>query len=296
MDYLQKWGGYLLTGSVVEHAIAFLWGGGRNGKSRFVETLLALLGDYACVASTDLVMVRRHQGIPNDVARLRGVRAVFMNETNKGQRFDESKLKDLSGGDKQNARFMREEFFDFLPTHKLVMRGNSKPGVTGTDEGIWSRFRLIPFLADFSGNPDTSLDAKLLAELPGILNWCIEGCLAWQRDKLASPPIVESAVSRYRAQSDTLGRFIETTCTKRAEGAVSLAKIYGRYKDYCQLAGERWVSLRDFPDDMALRGFTEGNDAAGVRIIKGLEMAARSEWERSRPDSDFDMPASGWEF
>jgi putative DNA primase/helicase len=110
----------------------FLYGLGANGKSTFCEVLMRLLGDYAVAASPDLIMLKRHGGIPNDVARLRGVRAALMNETTQGSRFDESKLKDLTGGDTLCARFLHQEFFDFRPTHRIVIRGNHKPTIAGT--------------------------------------------------------------------------------------------------------------------------------------------------------------------
>src|SRR5262249_26057261 len=145
-EYAQRLVGYLLTGNTSEQVLHFLYGLGANGKSVFFEIVQELLGDYAIVVSPELVLVRRHSGIPNDIARLRGVRAAFMNETSQGSRFDEAKLKDLTGGDKLSGRFLHQEFFDFPPTHKLIIRGNHKPVIAGTDAGGWRRLRLIPFL------------------------------------------------------------------------------------------------------------------------------------------------------
>ena len=117
-NYLRRFVGHLLVGDCSDQSLHFLYGLGSNGKSVFCEVLLRLLGDYATVASPDLIMLKRHSGIPNDVARLRGVRAALMNETSQGARFDEAKLKDLTGGDKLTGRFLHREFFDFAPTHK----------------------------------------------------------------------------------------------------------------------------------------------------------------------------------
>jgi putative DNA primase/helicase len=147
-----------------------------------------LLGDYAIVASPELIMARRYAGIPNDVARLRGARLAMINETSQGARFDEAKLKDLTGGDTLSARFLHQEFFDFRPTHKLVIRGNHKPAIHGTDEGIWRRLRLVPFTVQIpTEEQDRDLLVKLRAELPGILRWAVEGCLDWQRNGLKPP-------------------------------------------------------------------------------------------------------------
>jgi putative DNA primase/helicase len=117
--YLRRFFGYLLVGDTRDQSLHFLYGLGANGKSVFCEVLMRLLGEYAMAVSPDLIMLKRHGGIPNDVARLRGVRAALMNETTQGARFDEAKLKDLTGGDTLTARFLHQEFFDFRPTNAL---------------------------------------------------------------------------------------------------------------------------------------------------------------------------------
>lgn len=284
MDYLQTLCGYLLTASVAEHCMAFLYGLGRNGKSVFLETLQSMMGDYACSAAPELVMASKHQGIPNDVARLRGIRAVFMNETEQGARFAESKLKQLTGGDTLNARFLREEFFDFKPTHKLVMRGNYQPTVNGTDDGIWSRIRLVPFTQSFLGREDRTLPDALRGELPGVLNWAIEGCLRWQREGLVTPAVVSDAVNDYRSESDTLGRFITDHCEARPAFDVKSAAFFKKYRQFCEDSGERWVSSKMLPHEMERRGFKQKRLASGV-VFLGIQIAAtQQDWHGSSGD------------
>lgn len=272
MDYVQRMCGYLLTASVQEHCLFFLHGGGRNGKSVLVEAVMRVMGDYACAAEPEMLMTRKHVGIPNDVARLRGRRAVFLNETNQGHRFDEAKLKNLTGGDKLNARFLREEFFDFAPTHKLCLRGNHKPTVNGTDEGIWSRLRLIPFnLRLAQSEIDQALPAALALELPGILAWCVAGCLEWQRHGLATPQVILDALTEYRAESDTLGRFLDEKCDLNPNRRVSSSLLFTRYREYCDAASERWLSAKDFPGEMERRGF-ERSKIHGQKHFQGLDL------------------------
>ena len=182
--YLQRLVGYCLTGKVSEQVIVFLFGIGANGKSVFCETVAALLGEYGMQAQPELVMARRHGGIPNDVAALRGRRLAQMNETTQGSRFDEAKLKHLTGGDSLTGRFLHREFFDFRPTHKLIIRGNHKPQISGTDDGIWRRLHLVPFEVQIpEAEWDRSLADKLRTELPGILLWAVQGCLDWQQQR-----------------------------------------------------------------------------------------------------------------
>lgn len=270
--YLRRLVGYLLVGDPSEQVLHFLYGSGANGKSVFCEVVLRLLGDYGITASSDLVMLRRHGGIPNDVARLRGVRAAMMNETTQGARFDEAKLKDLTGGDTLTARFLHREYFDFRPSHRLVVRGNHKPTIAGTDEGIWRRLRLVPFTVEIPPDErDQHLLAKLEAELPGVLNWALAGCREWQRIGLAPPAIVTAAARQYREESDTLRRFIAETCEVRRLAQVKSSALHSRYREYCEQAGECWISSKDLPAEMERCGFQRKRTSAGI-VFVGLEL------------------------
>jgi putative DNA primase/helicase len=248
--------GYLLVGDTTEQALHFLYGLGANGKSVFCEVLMSLLGDYAVGVSPDLIMMRRQSGIPNDIARLRGIRAAFMNETAQGARFDEAKLKDLTGGDTLTGRFLHAEFFNFSPTHRLVIRGNHKPAIYGTDDGIWRRLRLLPFTVQIpTEERDRKLLTKLRNELPGILQWAVRGCGEWQRDGLNPPPIVTEAGRAYREESDVLGRFLAERCQCSRILTIRSGEMFSAYQKFAENAGERWLPSKDLPAEMTRRGF-----------------------------------------
>jgi len=275
--YLRRLVGYLLTGLTTEQVLHFLFGLGANGKSVFIEIVSALLGDYGVIVSPDLIMLKRHGGIPNDVARLRGARGAFMNETSLGAKFDEAKLKDLTGGDTLTARFLHREFFDFSPTHKLVIRGNHKPAIVGTDEGIWRRLRLVPFEVSIPPDEqDQHLLGKLLLELPGILKWAIVGCLEWQKTGLKPPECILQAVREYRQEADTLGRFIGEHCDTRSLAQVKSSAFFSRYQQYCEQSGERWIPAKDLPHEMKRRGFEAKRTKSGVLYL-GLEFTPSEE-------------------
>jgi putative DNA primase/helicase len=226
--------------------------------------------------SPDLLMLRRHGGIPNDLARLRGVRVALMNETPQGARFDEAKLKDLTGGDTLTARFLHQEFFDFHPTHRILIRGNHKPSIAGTDEGIWRRLRLVPFSVQIPADEqDRDLLHKLEVELPGILNWALQGCREWREAGLQPPDIIAEAVRQYREESDTLGRFIAECCEVRNLGQVKSSVLFKRYQEFCEQAGERWVPSKDLPNEMQRRGFGWKRTNAGG-LYEGVELHAPS--------------------
>ena len=192
--FLQRYMGYCCTGFTTEHVFVFAYGTGANGKSTFINTIARIFGDYATVADMSTFIASNVEHHPTDLAKLRGARLVVAQETQKGRRWDETKIKALTGGDKITARFMRQDFFDFVPTFKLFICGNHKPRLASVDEAMRRRLLLVPFTVQIPpAERDPRLAEKLKAEWPAILRWCIDGCLEWQRIGLAPPAIVLDA-------------------------------------------------------------------------------------------------------
>jgi len=217
--FLQRLIGHALTGDATGKYLVFLYGPkGNNGKSTLVETITRLLGPYALKSPSEMVMSRSHRGtIPNDIARLRGVRFTVTNEVDEGMKLSESVVKDLTGNDTLTARFMRGEFFDFRPSHKLWVYGNQQPEIRGTDAAIWDRVCLIPFEVEIpESERDPQMPEKLARELPGILAWAVRGCLYWQMDGLKRPDLVKQATGAYRTEQDMIGQFIEDCASSSA--------------------------------------------------------------------------------
>ena len=266
--FLQRAAGYSLTGDTSEHGFMFLHGVGRNGKSTFTETLQAALGDYAGRVRSDTLLTKRDGAIPNDLASLTGTRMMIASELPEGRRFDEPLIKDLTGGDTIKVRFLHQEFFEFKPQAKVWMFGNHKPTVRGTDEGIWSRVNLIPFEVVIpKEDQDTKLPEKLRSELPGILAWMVEGCIAWQHEGLNPPPEVRAATSEYRAEMDLLAQFIEECCILNSNAVTRAADLYASYT--------KWVSAdsitqHEFGRRLTERGFTRGKATGGARVWRGI--------------------------
>src|SRR5215469_1502183 len=146
--FLQRYCGYATTGITSEHKFVFAYGTGANGKSTFINTVAAIFGDYATIADMGTFIATNSERHPTDLAKLRGARLVVAQETQKGRRWDETKIKALTGGDKITARFMRQDFFDFNPTFKLFIAGNHKPRLHTIDEAMRRRLFLVPFTAD----------------------------------------------------------------------------------------------------------------------------------------------------
>ncbi len=275
-DYLQRMVGYALTGSTREHALFFLYGTGANGKSVFVNTLADILGDYATNAPMDTFMETRTDRHPTDMAGLRGARFVAAIETEQGKRWAESKLKNLTGGDKIAARFMRQDFFEFFPQFKLFVAGNHKPAIRNIDEAMKRRLHLIPFTITVPPEKrDKHLQQKLLAERDGILAWALEGCLAWQRlGRLDPPQLVLDATDEYFEAEDALGRWMDERCVRVGTAKSLTAELFTDWKQWAEAAGEFVGSQKRFADLLLTRGLKKWRNGMGLRGFQGIGLKA----------------------
>ena len=270
-QYLQRFAGYCLTGSTQEHALFFLYGTGANGKSVFVNTLFTLLGDYAANAPMDTFMETRGDRHPTDLAGLRGSRFVGATETEQGRRWNESKIKEITGGDRVSARFMRQDFFTYVPQFKLVIAGNHKPAIRNIDEAMRRRLHLIPFTITVPPEKrDKQLQTKLLAEANGIFSWGVEGCLAWQREGLRQPQSVLDATDEYFEAEDALGRWLEERCVRQANAKALTAELFSDWKQWAEAAGEFVGSQKRFADLLLTRGLEKWRNGMGLRGFQGV--------------------------
>lgn len=271
--YLQKAVGYSLTGDTGEQVLFFLYGTGANGKSVFLTVLQELLGDYAQQAPTSLLMAKPNDGIPNDVARLKGARFVATIETEDGKRLAENLVKQLTGGDTVSARFLRQEFFEFKPECKLWLASNHRPIIRGTDYGIWRRIHLVPFTVTIPPEKrDKRLPDKLRAELPGILRWAVDGLRMWMEEGLNPPQKVIAATEEYREDMDSLGAFLEDCCIIEPTAKVPYPVLYRAYVQWCEENGERPAGKKLFGNRLRERGFTQKQEAK-ARMWLGLKLA-----------------------
>jgi putative DNA primase/helicase len=271
-SYLQRMAGYCLTGITREHALFFLHGSGANGKSIFVNTLSAILGDYATVAPMDMFMASHGEQHPTGMAGLRGARIVTATETEQGSRWSESKLKALTGGDRIPARFMRQDYFLFTPQFKLLIVGNHKPSIRNVDEAMKRRLHTAPFTITIPPDArDGKLQEKLLAERNGILAWALEGCLDWQRTGLRPPPAVMAATGDYFEAEDAIGRWIGERCSHGTHLSAPVSMMYADWKEWSESNGEFTGSLKRFSENLSGRGFERHNTNA-ARGFRGITL------------------------
>ena len=292
--YLQRMAGYCLTGSTDAHALFFLYGTGANGKSVFVNVLSTMLGDYAANAPMDTFMEARGDRHPTDLAGLRGARFVAAIETEQGRRWNESKVKAITGGDKVSARFMRQDFFEYTPQFKLVIAGNHKPAIRNVDEAMKRRLHLIPFTVTIPPERrDGKLTEKLLAERDGILAWALAGCLQWQRTGLQPPASVVSATEEYFEAEDALGQWIEERTHCHPEARAGTSDLYADWREWAERAGEYVGSIKRFAELLVSRGFTHTRMHGGKRAFQGVALRPKP-YVPHHTDATANRDGDGW--
>ena len=258
--FLQQWCGYGLTGVTVEHALAFFYGPGGNGKSVFLNTVAGIMGDYAVTAAMETFTASKSDRHPTDLAMLKGARLVSASETEEGRAWAESRIKQMTGGDPISARFMRQDFFTFKPQFKLTVVGNHKPVLQNVDDAAKRRFNIIPFTRKPTV-PDRMLEEKLKAEWPGILRWMIDGCLDWQANGLVRPASVVEATAAYFGEQDLIGQWLEEKAIVEPENHSrweTCADLFTSWTDYAKAAGEDVGTAKGLAGKLGRYGLIKG--------------------------------------
>ncbi|MFI5395315.1 MAG: phage/plasmid primase, P4 family [Candidatus Binatia bacterium] len=251
ISFLQRAVGYALTGDVSEQCFFILHGTGANGKSTFIETIRAMMGDYARQADFETLLVRRYNGPREDIARLQGARFVSAIEAEEGRYFAESVIKQLTGGDTISARHLYQGTFEFPPTFKVCLAANHKPVIRGTDHAIWRRIHLVPFTVTIPNKEqDKELKTKLKGERGGILAWAMRGCVQWQKRGLQPPQEVVAATAEYREEMDLVGDFIAERCELSPSAKIAKGLLYEAFTQWCKDQGiepaesHKWFAAR----------------------------------------------------
>ncbi len=255
IHYVQKSLGYTLIGSIREQVIYFGQGPGANGKSVFFSTIRSVLGEYSYSAPATLFQRDTRNAMSNDVAALEFKRLLMSSEILSATKINEQRLKKLSGGDTETARFLHHEYFEFDPVCKIWLFVNHLPQVDDDSYAFWRRVRLIPFYRKFEGKDrDEALTEKLKAELPGILNWMIEGCLLWQQEGLnPTPDVVIAATQEYQEENDVLSEFIFEVCVEADNTEIQASSLYYAYTVWAEnkhLKGKDVISKKEFGRSM----------------------------------------------
>lgn len=284
IDFMARYLGYCTCGSVREDSMAIFYGSGSNGKSCLLNAFMRAIGsDYAMQGASDFLIAKRGERHPTELCDLYRRRLAAFTETGECARLDEAKVKFLTGKDVIRARRMREDTWEFDPTHTLIISTNHKPEIRGGDHAIWRRLALVPFNVRY-WNPDKgetgpeelrqdkNLPEALEQEAEGILAWAVRGCLEWQKKGLAMPEAVKAATAEYREDEDVIERFISECCYTNTGHSVKASQIYSAYCEWCESNGEHPKKQRTFGGLLTERGFAR--DKSGVVSYRGIGLKA----------------------
>ena len=240
VGYLQRILGMCLTGDTSARIFPIFYGSGFNGKSKCLDAVMEIMGDYATLGSEELLAEKKFSQHPCDIADLKGRRLVVVDETRKGMKLRTALVKRMTGDQKLKGRLMRQNFEQFNVTHKTIMMTQNLPIINETADAIWDRVHLLKWTVQFPPEKrDPKLMEKFRLEYSGILNWLLEGCKRWQKDGyiVKRPESVETATQQYRKESDQLAEFIEDRCEIGDKYTTTVRAMRDAY--------EQWVKEKD---------------------------------------------------
>ena len=278
IQFVQRAVGYSLTGDISEQCLFFAYGTGANGKSVFFNTLEMLFGEYFYRAPSEMILQQKNTQIPADVANLKGKRFVVSSELEENRRLAEARVKSLTGSDTIEARKLYGDWFSFQPTHKLWMFGNHKPVISGGDEGIWRRVRVIPFtvyIPEDARTPMRDMLDTFRGEMPGILNWALEGYQRYREAGFPLPKAMIDAGNQYRDEMDQVGQFIKECCVVNRNIESNGKEIWQAYHGWCDDQGEHSMGGRRFYAKLRERGLEVRAGTGNRTEIIGLGLLDR---------------------
>lgn len=295
IGYVQRLLGVAIIGTVLEQILPFAHGSGANGKSTLFEAAIHALGrgedGYAMSVPSEMLMVRKHTEHPAELAQLAGARLAVASELEDGARFAEARIKQLTGRDSINARFMRRDPFTFTPSHTFVLLGNHKPQATTGGPAFWRRLALIPFDHVVPEPERDPLLGEKLAEQDGaILAWMAAGAADYLTHGLRPPTAIQDATAQYALEQDTVGRFVDERCTIGAAQRSAMREFRAAYESWCLESGETPVTARRLGQEIRDRFGVTAARSTGMKYYRGIDVTPESD-----PESDpYDEPGPRW--
>lgn len=282
VDYLRRLVGYAITGETSEQCFTVLWGSGANGKTVFTSTLQEVFQAIAVTTPFSTFEQKASGGIPNDVAALRAARLVFASEGNAGKPMDEALLKQITGRDPVTARFLRKEYFTFVPRFQIFLATNAKPKFVGADEGLWRRVKMVAWNRYFAPHErDAGIFNALLQEAEGILAWAVRGSVSWYAEGLQDPPAIKEATREYKANSDVLAGFLPGVYIRDENASEIPGKtVFDSYLEWAaeeNLKPSEIVKRTSFYSMMEERGVARHAVRNGA-AFSGIRRARPSDW------------------
>ena len=300
IDWLQEAVGYSLTGHTRESCLFYLYGPTRAGKGVFSQTIQQVLGKpLAAGIDFNLLVQQRGEDSQNfALAPLKPCRMLVGSEPGKYERFNEAKMKMLTGEDTVRCSFKRKDHFEYEPQFKIWLSSNWPFNADVVDDAAWGRARIITFPNSFLGQEDKTLKRRLQSKagLEGVLAWAAVGAKRWyekeDRGGLQTPPSVVRTAEKQREEQDFIQHFIDECCERDDQAFIPVGELYKAYYNWCSgsltaqkaknfsqsirakgyKAGKKWIPL----DQLALfDGEDEGKKQ--VRGYWGLKLTAFGE-------------------
>lgn len=289
--FVQRVLGLACIGTVLEHILPFAHGSGANGKTTLADAVMHALGNatsggYALTANSTLLMAREAGSEHlTEIAQLAGARLVVCSELEEGSKFADSKVKILTGGDPISARFMRQDYFTYRPTHTLILLGNHQPAASAGGAAFWRRIKLVPFAHTVAeSDRDPMLPERLAKEAPAILAWLIRGAVDYLAHGLGEAPAVTKATAAYEADQDTVTRFVAERC--HLVGRTKVSVLRAEYESWCREVGENPVSAKRLTMLLTSEHGVMSDRDAAHRYYAGIGLAT-SESEREFEERRF---------
>jgi len=267
--FLQQFFGYCLTGLTKEQKLLLIHGPGGNGKGLLLAVIADILGDYAKSAQIDTLVASQNQRHLTEIARLQGARFVGVSEAEKGQRWNQARINQMTGGDRVTANFMYHDHFEYQPQFKLMIVANYMPGLVTVNRAARRRFVIVSFKHE-PPTPDTNLHQELKGEYPAILRWMIDGCLDWLENGLVLPEVVKQATAEYFEDEDIFGRWIAEKCECEPGLQAKAMELYESWKVFAEANGESPGSSKSLAEMLKQRGFKSKKSGGTIYLAIGL--------------------------
>jgi P4 family phage/plasmid primase-like protien len=292
---IQKIAGSFLTGEVNFNKVFFFYGEkGGNGKSVFIDLMFRILGEYAVKGGASLIDEKARTSM-DDLAILHGARLVIPPEISKGAVLKGNQIKEITGGEEIKAEHKFQTSFNFRPQFTFLMYGNHKPLVDASDGGIRRRLVLIPWEQEFKPGQDGYLDRSTLnkrfeGELPGILNWMVQGLYLLKKDNwdFKEPENVLNATNEYFEDEDRLNDFLDDCLDSSElkeweaigkESKRNLPNIYKAYTIYTKENGSHPLSIKNFKTELKRKGLQLYKEGTENRERGIIQKSLKTEWE-----------------
>lgn len=283
LPYLQQCVGYSITGATNEECFFYVYGPTRSGKGTFINTIIKVLGyptSPLCrgVAFNTFTAKREGDSQNFDLAPLKACRFISASESNKHERFDDAKVKMVTGNDPITASFKHKDSFTYIPQYKIWLLSNNPVNGDVDDDAFWYRVRVIEFPHSFAGKEDTGLKERMSspANLRAVLAWAVEGARQWYAaGRLTTPGDVQHSTQKQRDALDYVTQWLDECCSLSPASWSATSALYGSYERWCNTNGVTPKLQRGLTEALQRKGFgyeVKKVEGKTIRVVIGLTL------------------------